>query len=74
MIILNYPSKKALKECIGKQLDYTETSVFGNEVSLMGTTTYTGCNRPSINPNAVKGWREFFAEVTISNGVIINVR
>ena len=31
MMILNYPSKKELKENIGQSLRYTETSMFGPE-------------------------------------------
>ena len=30
-MILNYKSKKALKETIGQPLDYTETSMFGED-------------------------------------------
>lgn len=73
MIIVNYPSKKAMKECIGKPLDYTETSMFGAEVPLKGEKTVTGCNRPSINRFAEKGWREFFAQITVVDGIITKV-
>ena len=31
MIVFNYPSKKALKENIGKPLEYIETSIFEAE-------------------------------------------
>ena len=31
MIQAHYPSKKALKESIGKPLKYNETSIFGEE-------------------------------------------
>lgn len=44
MMILNYKSKKELKEYIGKQLDYTETSMFGAEYLSNGS--FCGCNRP----------------------------
>ena len=36
MMIFNYKSKKELKESIGKKLDYTETSFFGNEFKKNG--------------------------------------
>jgi len=68
MMILNYPSKKNLKENIGKTLNYTETSMFGNE--FLNDGSFTGCNRPTITKN--KG-REFFAEVTMKEGLIFSV-
>jgi len=68
MIILNYKSKKQLKENIGKNLNYTETSLFGNEYVTNGSIT--GCNRPQIT--GIKG-REFFATVTIQNDLIKSV-
>ena len=68
MIIFNYPSKKALKECIGQPLRYIETSIFGAEYRPDGTLT--GANRPHITG---KG-REFFANVTMENGIIKGVK
>lgn len=68
MIIFNYPSKKVLKESIGQQLDYIETSLFGPEYVHSGTMT--GANRPHITG---KG-REFFATVTMKDNVIIAVK
>ena len=68
MMIFNYVSKKELKENIGKSLNYTETSFFGPEYKDNGT--FVGCNRPSIT--GIKG-REFFAEVTMKNGLIEKV-
>ena len=65
MMILNYKSKKLLKENIGKALRYTETSMFGNEYSSNGT--FCGSNRPQITGN---GGREFFAEVTMQDDLI----
>ena len=67
MLILNYPTKKDLKECIGKPLRYTETSFFGPEFNPNGK--FSGCNRPHLT-----GYKkEFFAEVTMENGVIKKV-
>jgi hypothetical protein len=69
MMILNYESKKQLKENIGKELNYTETSMFGKEYKSDGS--FCGCNRPSITGN---GTREFFAEVTMKNNLIERVK
>ena len=68
MIILNYKSKKELKENIGKHLDYIETSIFGEE--YLRTGVLVGANRPHITH---KG-REFFAQVTMENGFIKSVK
>lgn len=68
MLIFNYPSKKALAECIGQPLKFTETSLFGAEYRPNGTLT--GSNRPSITNN---GGREFFANVVMANGLIAKV-
>ena len=68
MIILNYPSKKVLKENIGQPLRYIETSVFGPEYKADGMLT--GANRPHITG---KG-REFFANVVMQNGLIKSVK
>lgn len=68
MIVFNYPSKKDLKACIGKPLRYIETSMFGPEYRDNGKLT--GANRPHITG---KG-REFFANVTMENGLIKTVK
>jgi hypothetical protein len=68
MMILNYPSKKVLKENIGKELRYTETSMFGAEYLANGT--FTGANRPHITGQG----REFFARVTMKNNLIDKVQ
>jgi len=68
MIIFNYVSKKALKENIGKPLLYIETAIYGNEYIPNGVLT--GANRPHITG---KG-REFFANVTMENGLIKSVK
>ena len=64
MIVFNYASKKNLKASIGKPLRYIETSLFGPEYKDNGKLT--GANRPHITG---KG-REFFANVTMENGII----
>jgi hypothetical protein len=68
MMILNYKSKKELKENIGKPLKYTETSAFGPEYLPNGT--FCGSNRPKIT--GIKG-REFFAKVTMRDNLIAEV-
>ena len=69
MMILNYQSKKDLKENIGQELKYTETSMFGNEFKSNGS--FAGCNRP-YSPLGT-GKREFFATVTMQDGLISKV-
>ena len=67
MLIFDYPSKKALKECIGQSLKYRETSLFGDEYRSNGMLT--GCNRPHITGHK----REFFAQVVMKDGKIEKV-
>ena len=68
MLILNYKSKKKLKEQVGRPLDYTETSMFGPEYKPDGIVV--GSNRPHMTKNE---GREFFAEVTLKNNLIKKV-
>ncbi|MGD9381583.1 MAG: hypothetical protein PVI03_03990 [Candidatus Thorarchaeota archaeon] len=68
MIILNYPTKKALKENIGQPLKYTETSMFEPEYKETGTLY--GCNRPHM-----PGYkRKFYATITMKDGLIESVK
>jgi hypothetical protein len=66
-MVVHYPSKKELKANIGKPLRYTETSMFGAEYRDDGTLTVA--NRPHITGLG----REFFARVTMANGLIAKV-
>lgn len=68
MLVFNYPSKKVLKECIGRPLNYIETSMFGAEYRDNGVLT--GANRPHMTGMG----REFFANVTMENGLIKAVK
>ena len=68
-MILNYKSKKQIKENIGQPLNYTETSIFGNEYKSNGV--FVGSNRPQVTDNE---GREFFASVTIENDLIKSVK
>lgn len=74
MMILNYKSKKEIRENIGNPLDYTETSFYGNE--FLSNGTFLGCNRP-YSPEYPKfdkrKGREFFAKLTMKNGLIEKV-
>jgi len=69
MMLLNYKSKKELKAAIGQPLRYTETSMFGAEFKSDGT--FCGAHRPQVDGSA---GREFFAEVTMANGVITAIK
>jgi hypothetical protein len=66
-MLVYYPSKKALKEQVGKPLRYVETSLFGPEYRDDGMLTV--CNRPHITGMG----REFFAQVYMENGIIKKV-
>jgi len=68
MLVFNYVSKKVLKESIGKPLIYIETSIFGAEYKANGLLT--GANRPHITGQG----REFYANVTMENGLIKGVK
>jgi|TARA_R100000479_G_scaffold154617_1_gene90659 hypothetical protein len=67
MLVFNYPSKKVLKENVGNPLNYIETSLFGEEYIPNGVLT--GANRPHITNQG----REFFARVTMKDGIISKV-
>ncbi len=67
MMILRYRTKAELKAAIGRPLLYTETSLFGEEFRPNGKIV--GCNRPHITGYS----REFFAEVTMKDGLIAKV-
>jgi hypothetical protein len=68
MLVFNYSSKKDLKASVGKPLRYIETSLFGAEYKTNGVLT--GANRPHITGQG----REFFANVTMENGLIKGVK
>jgi len=67
VIIFNYKSKKELKEHVGQRLQYIETSLFGPEYKRDGVLV--GANRPHITGQG----REFFASVTMRDGLIERV-
>jgi hypothetical protein len=64
MMGASYPTKKALKENIGKSLFYVETSLFGAEYKENGTFCVVG-------PSPYE--RKWYASVTMENGLIKKV-
>lgn len=68
MLVFAYPSKKELKANVGQPLRFIETSLFGAEYRENGVLT--GANRPHITGMG----REFFANVTMENGLIKAVK
>lgn len=66
MMGARYPTKKALKENIGKPLRYIETSMFGPEYKPDGINVVVG---PDPYNN-----RKWFAEVYCEKGLIIKVK
>ena len=67
-LVIDYPTKKILKASVGEPLSYLETSMFGPEYTDNGNIV--GCNRPHITGHK----REFFAQVTMSDGLIEKVK
>lgn len=66
MLGASYPTKKVLKESIGKPLKYVETSLFGPEYRDNGKFSVVG---PCPYTN-----RKWYAEVTMSGGKIAKVK
>jgi hypothetical protein len=67
-MLVHYQTKKELKANIGKPLRYGETSMFGRQYSDNGVLTVA--HRPHMDGG--KG-REFFARVTMKDGLIAKV-
>jgi len=65
MMGASYKTKKELKAHVGQPLRYEETSVFGPEYRENGKFCVVG-------PSPTQ--RKWFAEVTMSNGVIAGVK
>jgi hypothetical protein len=65
MVVANYKTKKALKDAVGKKLNYTETSLFGTEYMSDGSFAVVGPSKDS---------RKWYAEVTIENDLIKSVK
>jgi len=65
MLGARYPTKKSLKESIGKPLRYIETSIFGPEYTPNGTF-------PVVGPDPYTN-RKWYATVTMKDGLITKV-
>ena len=64
MVIFDYPTKKVLKASIGQPLKVIGTPYIESSCNV------AGCNRPLLT-----GFnREFYANVTLLNGVIKEVK
>lgn len=68
LLLIGYKSKKELKGCIGERLRYRETSMFGNEFCENGK--FVAASRPGMGARG----REFYAEVTMQDGLIRSVK
>jgi hypothetical protein len=66
-MIVHYETKKDLKAAVGQPLKYTETSLFSEEYRSNGT--FAVARRPHLQG----GGREFFASVTMKEGLIYKV-
>ncbi len=66
-LVAVYPSKKELKTKLGEPLEHIETSMFGQEYKPNGS--FVVANRPHITGLG----REFFAKVTMRDGLIAKV-
>lgn len=66
MLGASYPTKKALKEAIGQPLRHVETSMFASEYRANGELTVVG-----PDPWRARNW---FAQVTMKDGLIVKVK
>lgn len=65
MLVAHYQTKKKLKEAIGKQLLYSETSMFNLEYNSNSTFCVVG-------PAAYT--RKWYAQITMRDGMIHKVK
>ncbi len=68
MLVTGYATKKELKAAIGTRLQYRETSMFGEEYRATGSFVV------ARRPHMLGGGREFFAQVTMRDGLIAEVK
>jgi|TARA_R110001606_G_scaffold369774_1_gene525978 hypothetical protein len=65
ILLLGYESIDQLKACLGKPLNYKETSVFNSSYKHNGTFV------ASYRPDVTKGeGRQFFVRITMKDGLI----
>lgn len=67
MLVTGYATKAELKKAVGQRLKYQETSMFGEEYKENGTLYV------ARRPHMLGGGREFFAAVTMKDGLIAKV-
>ena len=67
MMLVHYATKKDLAASIGEPLKYSETSMFGEEWIPDGVIYV------ARRPHLQGGGREFFAQVTMADGLIKSV-
>ena len=67
-LVINYPSKKVLKENLGNQLRFQDHSITQSEYRNTGVVYAS--NRPHITGHK----REFFAQIVLKNNTIISVK
>lgn len=65
MMAAHYTTKKELKENVGKELRYEETSMFGSEYKSTGIFAVVG-------PSPTE--RKWFAEIEMENDIIKKVK
>jgi hypothetical protein len=65
MMGVNYKTKSELKASVGKPLEYEETSAFGSEYKPDGI--FCVVHSPYVK-------RDWFAEITMENGLIKKVK
>ena len=68
MMLVHYATKKDLAASIGERLKYSETSMFGEEWIPDGVIYV------ARRPHLQGGGREFFAAVTMADGLIKSVK
>ncbi len=66
-LCVRYPTKKALRESVGKRLNFFETTMFAPEYRDDGKLTV------AHRPHLTGGGREFFAQVVMQEGRIKSV-
>jgi len=69
VLVIGYKSKKELKAAIGQPLKYVETSLFGNQ--CLDNGSFSVAHRPAVHEKPYG--REFYAYVTMENGLIKKV-
>lgn len=64
MLVARYKTKKDLKNAVGKELRFEETSMFGSEYKSTGKF-------PVVGPSAYE--RKWYATVVMENDLIVKV-